>query len=87
MLRPLGERVIIQVKKEQEQTVGSLVLAGPTEEQPTKGTVVAISADIKADVLKENDVVVFDKFAGSTVQYQGQDYLILQLKDILAVVE
>ncbi|KRL83492.1 co-chaperone GroES [Ligilactobacillus apodemi] len=94
MLKPLGDRVILEVQKEEEHTVGGIVLAGNAKEKPQTAKVVAVGTGrilkngTKLEMtLKEGDVVVFDKYAGAQVEYDGHDYLIMREKDILAIVE
>lgn len=93
MLKPLGDRVVLKVIEEEEKTVGGLVLTSATKEKPQMAEVVAIPAvcdkcEDKKDVhVNVGDKVLFEKFAGSEVEYEGQKYLILHAKDIMAVIE
>ncbi|MBU3851828.1 MAG: co-chaperone GroES [Candidatus Paralactobacillus gallistercoris] len=93
MLKPLGDRVIIEVQKE-EQTVGGIVLAGSAKEKPQTGKVIAVGAGLVTPEgktlpmnVKVGDKVMYDKYAGSTVKYEGQDYLVMHDKDIIAIVD
>lgn len=90
MLKPLNERVVIQIVEEKEQkTASGLVLPTAAKEKPQVGTVIAVSEateDYKPQV-KEGDKVLFEKYAGNEVKYNGEDYLILKEKDIAAIVE
>lgn len=94
MLKPLEDRVVIAVKDEVEQTVGGIVIASNAKQKPQTGKVVAVGAGamtsdgqrIPLDV-KENDEVIYDKYAGSEVEYEGQQYLVLHAKDIIAIIE
>lgn len=94
MLKPLGDRVIIEVKKEEEQTVGGIVLAGNAKEKPQTGKVVAVGTGLVTSEgktlpmnVKVGDTVMYDKYAGSTVKYEGQEYLVVHDKDIIAIVD
>ncbi len=94
MLKPLGDRVILEVEKEEEKTVGGIVLAGGAKEKPQTAKVVAVGTGRILDdgkklemTLKVGDVVVFDKYAGAQVEFEGQEYLVMHEKDILTVVE
>lgn len=94
MLKPLGDRVILQASEEEEQTVGGIVLASNAQEKPTTGKVISVGAgrvldsgDTVAPSVKEGDTVMFDKYAGTQVTYDGADYLVLHEKDIVAIVE
>lgn len=94
MLKPLGDRVIIQVAKEEEKTIGGIVLASSAQEKPQIGEVVAVGEGRtlengeKAGLpVKVGDQVMFEKYAGSEVKFEGQEYLIVNGKDIMAIVE
>lgn len=94
MLKPLGDRVILEVQKEEEQTVGGIVLASNAKEKPQTGKVLAVGTGRVLDngekivpSVKEGDTVVFDKYAGTEVIYEGEKYLVVHENDIVAVVE
>ena len=94
MLKPLGDRVIIQVAKEEEKTIGGIVLASSAQEKPQIGEVVAVgegrtleNGEKAALSVKVGDQVMFEKYAGSEVKFEGQEYLIVNGKDIMAIVE
>ena len=94
MLKPLGDRVILEVQKEEEQTVGGIVLASNAKEKPQTGQVLAVGTGRVLDngekvvpSVKEGDTVVFDKYAGTEVSYEGEQYLVVRENDIVAVVE
>lgn len=94
MLKPLGDRVILEVQKEEEQTVGGIVLASNAKEKPQTGKVLAVGTGRVLDngekvvpSVKEGDTVVFDKYAGTEVCYEGEKYLVVRENDIVAVVE
>ena len=94
MLKPLGDRVILEVTQEEEKTVGGLVLASATKEKPQTAKVVAVG---EGNVLENGqkspmpvavgDMVMFEKYAGTEVKYEGNEYLIIAAKDIMAIVE
>jgi len=91
-LRPLGDRVVIKLVEAEEKTKSGIVLPSTAKEQPQMAEVVAIGADIlndekKKDQIKVKDKVIFSKYAGTEVKIDGEDYTILKLNDILAVVE
>lgn len=94
MLRPLGDRVIIKVAPEEEKTVGGFVLAGSAKEKPQTGEVIAVSLGVVNEngdttplTVAVGDTVLFEKYAGTEVKYEGQDYLLVHEKDIAAIVE
>ncbi|MBN7274297.1 co-chaperone GroES [Ligilactobacillus pobuzihii] len=94
MLKPLGDRVILEVQEEEEQTVGGIVLASNAKEKPQTGKVVAVGAGRVLDngeksvpEVQTGDSVIYDKYAGTEVTYDGEKYLVVRANDIIAVVE
>ena len=94
MLKPLGDRVVIRVAKEEEKTVGGIVIASVAKEKPQTGEVIAVGegrvlengTKVPMEV-KIGDTVMFEKYSGTEVKYEGVDYLIVSAKDIIATVE
>lgn len=93
-LRPLDDRVVLQVLDAEEKTAGGILLPDSAQEKPQRGKITAVgegkrSKDGKriAMDVKKGDVVLFGKYAGSDVQVDGQDYKILRETEILAKVE
>ncbi|MBU7555207.1 co-chaperone GroES [Pediococcus ethanolidurans] len=94
MLKPLGDRVILEAQEEEEQTVGGIVLASNAKEKSQSGKVVAVgegrvldNGEKVAPSVKAGDTVIFDKYAGTEVSYEGKKYLVLHEKDIVAVID
>lgn len=92
LLRPLGDRVIIELVEVEEKTASGLVLPDSAKEKPQEGKVVAVGSGRVLDngtrvepEVKEGDVIIFSKYAGTEVKYEGKEYLILRESDILAV--
>lgn len=91
-LKPLGDRVVIKLVEAEEKTKSGIVLPSSAKEQPQMAEIIAIGADIlndekRKDQIKVNDKVIFSKYAGTEVKIDGEEYTILKLNDILAVVE
>ncbi|GAA6237799.1 co-chaperone GroES [Apilactobacillus micheneri] len=94
MLKPLGDRVVIETQNEEEKTVGGIVLANNAKEKPQTGKVIAVGSGRILDngktlepSVKAGDKVLFDKYAGTSVDYDGKSYLILHDKDIVAIID
>ena len=86
-IRPLSDRVLVLPNPAEEKTVGGLFIPDSAKEKPLMGKVVAVgpgTADIKMEV-KEGDTVLYGKFAGTELNIDGVDYLIMRQNDILAV--
>ncbi len=88
-IKPLGDRVLIKKVEAEEKTQGGLILTSAAKEQPQVAEVVAVGPGTKDEVmeLKVGDRVVFGKYAGTDVKYQGEEYTIMHQSDILAVIE
>lgn len=94
MIKPLGDRVVIKVLEKEEKTKSGIVLPDTAKEKPQEGKIVAVGTGkvldngqrIALDV-KEGDKVIFSKYAGTEVKIDGQEYLILSERDVLAIVE
>lgn len=94
MLKPLGDRVVLKAEQAEEKTVGGIVLANNAKDKPTTGTVVAVGEGCYLDngqkvapAVKEGDRVLFDKYAGNEVEYNGEKYLVVREKDLVAIVD
>lgn len=86
MIKPLGDRVLIELVEKEATTASGIVLPDSAKEQPQEGKVVAIGKDAQ-DEVNVDDRVIYSKFAGTEVEYEGKEYLILSIADILAVIE
>ncbi|WP_353745328.1 co-chaperone GroES [Dictyoglomus sp.] len=93
-LRPIGDRVVVKVIEQEEKTKGGIVLPDTAKEKPQQGRVIAVGTGRILDngqkvplEIKEGDRVIFAKYAGTEVKIEGEEYLILSERDILAVIE
>ena len=93
MLKPLGDRVVIELVESEEKTASGIVLPDSAKEKPQEGKIVAVgsgrvleSGERVALEVKEGDRIIFSKYAGTEVKYEGTEYLILRESDILAVI-
>ena len=91
-LKPLGERVVIKKLEAEEKTKSGIVLPGSAKEEPQMAEIVAIGEEIsknkdKKDQVKVGDKVIFSKYAGSEVKLDKEEFTVLKLEDVLAVVE
>ena len=94
MIKPLGDRVIIELVEQEETTASGIVLPDSAKEKPQEGKVVAVGSGQVNDKgekvaleVSEGDRIIFNKYAGTEVKYEGKEYLILREDDILAIVE
>lgn len=93
-IKPLGDRVVIQQLEAETTTASGLVLPDTAKEKPQEGTVVAVPAPTKGDdgedvefPLSVGDTVIYSKYGGTDIKYGADEYIILRLDDVLAVVE
>lgn len=93
MLKPLGDRVIIELVESEEKTASGIVLPDTAKEKPQEGKVVAVGTGRVLDngervslEVAEGDRIIFSKYAGTEVKYGGVEYLILRESDILAII-
>ena len=93
MLKPLGDRVIIELVQSEEKTASGIVLPDTAKEKPQEGKIVAVGAgnvldngERVAPEVAVGDRIIFSKYAGTEVKYEGTEYLILRESDILAII-
>lgn len=94
MLKPLGNRVIIERKEQEQTTKSGIVLTDSAKEKSNEGIVVAVgtgrvldNGEKVAPEVKEGDRVVFQEYAGSEVKRGDETYLILNVEDLLAIIK
>jgi chaperonin GroES len=92
-IRPLGDRVVIRPATKEEVSAAGVILPDTAKEKPQKGEIVAVgpgrtldSGERQAMEVSEGQTVLYAKYAGTEVKIDGEDYLILSEKDILAIV-
>lgn len=94
MLKPLGDRIVIEPQEKEETTASGIVLPDSAKEKPQEGRVVAVGAGKVSDKgerialdVKEGEKVIFSKYAGTEVKYDGNTYLVVRQDDVLAVID
>lgn len=95
MLRPLGDHVVVEAVEQEEKTASGIYLPDTaSKEKPSQGKVLAVGAGkllesgtIVPPAVKVGDEVIFAKYCGTQVKHQGKEYLILDERDLLAVIE
>ena len=93
-LKPLGDRIVVKVLTREEKTKGGIVLPDTAKEKPTEGEVMAVGSGKVLDngqklpmEVKVGNRVIYSKYSGTEVKFDGEEYLILSERDVLAVVE
>ena len=88
-IKPLMDRVVIKMTEAEETTASGIILAGSAKEKPQVAEVVAVGPGKEGVVMqvKVGDKVLVSKYSGTDVKVDGQEYTIVKMEDILAVVE
>lgn len=94
MIKPLGDRVLIKACEKEETTKFGIVLPDTAKEKPQEGKVIAVGSGKMLDngqkislEVKVGDKVIFSKYAGTEVKCDGEEYMILSERDVLAIFE
>ena len=87
-IKPLADRVLVSPVAAEEVTASGIIIPDSAKEKPLKGKVLATGAGTKDEemVLKAGDTVIFGKYAGTEIEFEGEKYLIMRQSDVLAVV-
>ena len=91
-IKPLGDRVIVQILEAKEKTKGGIILPDSAQEKPQEAKVVAVGKGKTQDgktiapEVKTGDLVIFGKYSGTEIKVDEKDYLILKEEDILAII-
>jgi chaperonin GroES len=94
-IKPLEDRILVQPLEAEQTTASGLVIPDTAKEKPQEGKVLAVGPGrfddegenrIPLDI-SEGDTVIYSKYGGTEVKYNGQEYLILSARDVLAIIE
>lgn len=87
-IKPLADRVLIAPAAAEEKTIGGIIIPDTAKEKPLQGIVIAAGNGTKDEemVLKEGDRVLYGKYAGNELEFDGTKYLIMRQSDVLAVI-
>ena len=92
-IKPLEDRIVVQPLEAEQTTASGLVIPDTAKEKPQEGTVLAVGPGRFEDGqrlpinVKVSDVVIYSKYGGTEVKYNGEEYLVLSARDVLAVLE
>ena len=88
-IKPLADRVLVRPVAAEEKTVGGIIIPDSAKEKPLKGEVLAVGNGTKDEqmVLKAGDEVLYGKYAGTELEFDGEKYLMMRQSDVLAVLE
>jgi len=86
-IKPLADRVLLKPELAEEKTASGLFIPQTAQEKTQVAVVKAVGDDTEAIKVKVGDRVMHDKYAGTQVKIDGQDHLIVQMSDIIAIVQ
>jgi chaperonin GroES len=86
-MKPINDRVVVKPAPAEEKTKGGLIIPDTAKEKPQRGEVVAVGPgkDDKKMTVAKGDIVLYGKYAGQELSYEGNDYLIMREDDILVI--
>lgn len=87
-IKPLGDRVLVQPTAAEEVTMGGIIIPDSAKEKPLRGKVLAAGNGTKDEemILKAGDEVLYGKYAGTEIEFEGEKYIIMRQSDVLAVI-
>ena len=88
-IQPLADRVLVKAAAAEETTVGGIIIPDSAKEKPLRGEVLAVGNGTKDEdmILKPGDQVLYGKYAGTELEFEGEKYLIMRQSDVLAKIE
>lgn len=86
-MKPINDRVVVKPAQAEEKTAGGIIIPDTAKEKPQKGEIVAVGPgkDGNKMTVKKGDTVLYGKYAGQELQFEGKDYLIMREDDILVI--
>jgi len=87
-IKPLADRVLVEPAPAEAKTAAGIIIPDTAKEKPQKGTVIAVGSGKKDEpiTVKPGDKVLYGKYAGTEINVDGSDYLIMRESDILAII-
>lgn len=88
-IKPLADRVLVLPVAAEEKTASGIIIPDTAKEKPLQGTVKAVGEGTKDEkmLLKEGDLVLYGKYAGTELEFDGEKYIMMRQSDILAIVK
>lgn len=93
MLKPLGDRIVVKMLEKEETTKSGIILAGKSEEKSQIAEVIKIGDGTNSEgkkvemAINVGDKVVLNQYSGTTVKFDGEEFIIVKYNDVLAIVE
>jgi chaperonin GroES len=93
-IRPLQDRILVQQLESEEKSAGGIIIPDSAKEKPFQGKVVSVGngkkledGSVKPLDVKKGDIILFERYAGTSVKLDGEDYMIMREDDVLAVLD
>ena len=88
-MKPINDRVVVKPATAEEKTKGGIIIPDTAKEKPQRGEIIAVGPgkDGNAMTVKKGDTVLYGKYAGQELNYQGEDYLIMREDDVLVILD
>jgi chaperonin GroES len=88
MMKPIGDRVVIKPAPAEEKTKGGIIIPDTAKEKPQRGEVVAVGPGKDGNLMtvQVGDIVLYGKYAGQEINFDGDDYMIMREDDILVII-
>ena len=93
-MRPLQDRILVQQLEEEEKTAGGIIIPDSAKEKPYQGKVIAVGNGKKMEDgsvrpldVKKGDIILFEKYAGTAIKLDGEDYMVMREEEVLAIIE
>jgi len=84
---PLADRVLVKTEKTESKTASGIIIPDTAQEKTQIASVIAVGDDKEKIKVKAGDRVMYDKYAGTNIKIEGDEYLILKAQDVIAVIE
>lgn len=87
-IKPLADRVLVEPQEAEQKTASGIYIPDTAKEKPQRGKIVAAGPGTKDEKMevKPGDIVLYGKYSGTEISYDGKDYLIMRQSDVLAVI-
>ncbi len=83
--QPLGDRVLVKAVVEENKTVSGIIIPDSAKEKPNRAEVKAVGDFVKS--INVGDTIVYGKYAGTELALDGEDFLVLEVKDIIGIIK
>ncbi len=89
MMKPISDRVVVKPAPAEEKTAGGIIIPDTAKEKPQRGEIIAVGPgkDGNKMTVKKGDIILYGKYAGQELNYQGTDYLIMREDDVLVILD